>query len=215
MTVHAPIPGAAAPAAPAALREAAFPDGLAAIAAPDCAAILWRRAVDPGFQAWIDALPADRLPRTRTILTPHMVRDAALAACENAGLPEWPERAVLADDIAALAHVFAGATGAAWLQMRLETVEDDSCRRFHVDNVTARLVCTYRGPGTEFGLSADGGAPAKVLRAPTGSPLIMRGKRWREDPPAGFLHRSPPIEGAGITRLLLALDPAAPPREGA
>lgn len=209
MTIHAPIPAAAAPAA---LREAAAPEGLAAIAAPDCAAVLWRRAVDPGFQAWIDALPAAQLPRTRTILTPHMVRDAALAACENAGLPEWPERAVLADDIAALAHVFAEATGADWLQMRLEAVTDDACRRFHMDNVTARLVCTYRGPGTEFGFSADGGAPAQILHAPTGSPLVMRGKRWREDPPAGFLHRSPPIEGTGIARLMLALDPAAPPQ---
>lgn len=211
MNIHAPLS--------AALREATSPEGLAAIADPDCAAVLWRRAVDPQFQAWIDALPVAQLPRTRLILPVAMVRDAAQVACETACLPEWPERARLCDDIAALATAFSGAVDAAWLQMRLEVVEDDSCRRFHVDNVVARLVCTYRGPGTEFTFSTDRGAPADIRRAPTGSPLVMRGKRWPEDPPAGFFHRSPPIEGPvpgrGPVRLMLALDPADPPTEDA
>ncbi|HMB12384.1 MAG TPA: DUF1826 domain-containing protein, partial [Roseovarius sp.] len=33
------------------------------------------------------------------------------------------------------------------------------------------------------------------------------------NPPSGLLHRSPPIEGSGETRLLLVLDPVDDPEE--
>ncbi|MEM8851819.1 MAG: DUF1826 domain-containing protein, partial [Pseudomonadota bacterium] len=77
--------------------------------------------------------------------------------------------------------------------------------RFHVDAIHARLVCTYRGPGTQYGLSTDGAPPTRVFTVPTGAPILLRGSLWPGEA-TGLMHRSPPIEGTGITRLVLVLD---------
>jgi hypothetical protein len=119
------------------------------------------------------------------------------------------------DDIAALAEIFAGLMRARWLRLRLDVVTTNACRRFHIDAVTARLVCTYRGTGTQYGISTDGAEPRRIFTVPTGSPIVLRGTLWPEHPRSGLLHRSPPIEGTGETRALLVLDPVDDPGEEA
>lgn len=188
-------------------------DDLDVIAKPGVAAALWRRRVDPDWQAWIDGLAAARLPRLRVILRPDMVRDAARAACAAAGLDESAARDWLIEDITALAEGFTGLMRARFLRLRLDVIETDACRRFHIDAVTARLICTYRGTGTQYGISLEGEVPRRVFTTPTGAPLVLRGTLWPGDPPSGLLHRSPPIGGSGETRLLLVLDPVDDPEE--
>ncbi|MGY6411964.1 MAG: DUF1826 domain-containing protein, partial [Alkalilacustris sp.] len=81
--------------------------------------------------------------------------------------------------------------------------------------VTARLLCTYRGTGTQLGIAPDGRDPDPIHTAPTGAVLILRGTLWPTDPSANLHHRSPPIAGTGETRLLLVLDPIFDPEEAA
>ena len=188
-------------------------DDLDVIAKPGVAAALWQRRVDPGWQAWINGLAPETLPQLRVILRPEMVRDAARAACAAAGLGESAARDWLIEDIAALANCFAGLMRARFLRLRLDVIETDACRRFHIDAVPARLICTYRGTGTQYGISVDGDEPRRVFNTPTGAPMVLRGTLWPGDPPSGLLHRSPPIEGSGETRLLLVLDPVDDPEE--
>jgi hypothetical protein len=183
------------------------------IARPGVAAALWQRRVDPDWQAWINGLAPATLPQLRVILRPDMVRDAARAACDMTGLDASAARDWLIEDIGALADRFAGLMRARFLRLRLDVIETDACRRFHIDAVTARLICTYRGTGTQYGISVDGEVPRRVFTTPTGAPLLLRGTLWPGDPPSGLLHRSPPIEGSGETRLLLALDPVDDPEE--
>lgn len=114
---------------------------------------------------------------------------------------------MLVDDIAALADVFADVMHAPYLRLRLDVIKTNACRKFHIDAVTARLVCTYRGTGTQYGISTDGTEPKRIFTVPTVSPILLRGTLWPETPRSGLLHRSPPIEGTGETRLLLVLDP--------
>jgi len=188
-------------------------EDLDVIARPGVAAALWRRRADPDWQAWINGLAPEALPRLRVILRPDMVRDAARAACAAAGLGESVARSWLIEDIGMLADRFAGLMRARFLRLRLDVIDTDACRRFHIDAVTARLICTYRGTGTQYGLSVDGAPPRQVYATPTGAPLLLRGTFWPGDPPSGLLHRSPPIEGRGETRLVLVLDPLDDPEE--
>ena len=183
------------------------------IARPGVAAALWQRRVDPDWQAWINGLAPATLPQLRVILRPDMVRDAARAACDMTGLDASAARDWLIEDIGALADCFAGLMRARILRLRLDVIETDACRRFHIDAVTARLICTYRGTGTQYGISVEGEVPRRVFTTPTGAPLVLRGTLWPGDPPSGLLHRSPPIEGSGETRLLLVLDPVDDPEE--
>ncbi len=191
------------------------PEGLSAIHNPGCAAAIWRRDPLPGFQSWIDALEPDRLPKARVILRPETVRDAVFQICEASGMPDCPERERLVDDTAALADIFSGLMGAPCLRLRFDVITTNACRKFHIDAVTARLICTYRGTGTQYGFSTDGAEPRRVFTVPTGAPILLRGTLWPESPKSGLLHRSPPIAGTGETRLLLVLDPVFDPDDEA
>ncbi len=183
------------------------PEGLSAIHRPNCAAAIWRRQPLPDFQSWIDALEAERLPKARVILRPEDMRETVTQICEASGTPDCRERERLVDDAAALADIFAGLTPAPYLRLRFDVVTTNACRKFHIDAVTARLVCTYRGTGTQYGISIDGAEPRRVFTVPTGAPILLRGTLWPERPKSGLRHRSPPIEGTGETRLALVLDP--------
>lgn len=189
------------------------PEGLSAIRDAGCAAAIWRRQQSPDFQAWIDGLDAALLPRARVILRPEAVRETASEVCDASGTPAGPERDRLLDDIAALANIFAGLMRARWLRLRLDVVTTNACPRFHIDAVTARLICTYRGTGTQYGVGADGAEPRRILTVPAGAPILLRGTLWPERPRAGLRHRSPPIDGTGETRLMLVLDPVDDPEE--
>ena len=191
------------------------PEGLSAIHRPDCAAAIWRRQPLSSFQDWVDRLDPAHLPRARSILRPDAVRDAVTAICETVGTPQDAERTRFVDDVAALADIFAGLMNAPFLRLRLDVVTTNACRKFHIDAVTARLICTYRGTGTQYGISADGAGPKRVFTAPTGAPILLRGTLWPESPRSGLLHRSPPIEGTGETRLVLVLDPIYDPEDEA
>ncbi|MFC3613819.1 DUF1826 domain-containing protein [Lutimaribacter marinistellae] len=189
------------------------PEDLSVIHKPGCAAAIWWRQPLPEFQHWIAKLKPEQLPRARMILRPDGVRAAVAEVCEASGTPPSVERQRFVDDVAALADIFAGLMKVTWLRLRLDVVTTNACRKFHIDAVTARLVCTYRGTGTQYGISTDGDDPKRVFTVPAGAPILLRGTLWPETPKSGLLHRSPPIEGTGETRLLLVLDPVTDPED--
>ncbi len=182
-------------------------EGLSAIHRPGCAAVIWRRDPLPSFQSWVDALEPERLPKARVILRPENVRETVIQICEASGTPDCGERERLVDDTAALADIFSGLTPAPYLRLRFDVVTTNACRKFHIDAVRARLICTYRGTGTQYGICTDRAEPQHFYTVPTGAPVLLRGTLWPERPKSGLLHRSPPIEGTGETRLVLVLDP--------
>ncbi|MEM8957693.1 MAG: DUF1826 domain-containing protein [Pseudomonadota bacterium] len=181
------------------------PAGLSAIRDPLFGAAIWWREFDSGCQSWLNALAPEQLPNARTIVKPVAVGETVSRICDASGTPDCPKRAVFVGDVAALADTFTGIMDAPWLRLRLAVVTTNACRKFHVDAITARLVCTYRGTGTQYGVSVGDAAPDQVFTTPTAAPIVMRGTKW--DTGVGLLHRSPPIEGTGETRLVLVLDP--------
>lgn len=182
------------------------PDELNAFLKPGCAAAIWRRQVGLGFQSWIDSLDPGLLPEGRVVLRPDMVAAAMTDLCEIAGTPACRHRDQLIGDVAALSDIFARLMQAPYVRLRVQAVTTNACRKFHIDAITARLVCTYRGQGTQYGISTDGGDPKRVFTVATGSPILLRGSLWPTRPASGLLHRSPPIEGTGETRLVCVLD---------
>lgn len=183
------------------------PEVLGRIGAPGIAAAIWDRPRAPGFADWIEALPPDHLPDLRMILPAPAARDAVHLACDRAGMAPGPFRDMLAGDVAALATIMGRVMGAPLLHLRLNPVATDACRRFHLDNLTARLLCTYRGTGTQ--LARPGHEDRPEILAP-GAALILRGGLWPGPERTALLHRSPPVAGTGQVRLLLAIDPADP-----
>lgn len=185
------------------------PEILAGIEYPGVAASIWTRSCDKDFQHWIDSLRPENLPELRTSVPVHLAEAAAIAACEQAGLPSGSERDMLTGDVGALALIFAKTLKVRQIRIRLDVSDEVMCPKFHVDNVPARLLCTYRGPGTEYvpeGSEADRRRVRQVSRGAVG---LFRGGAWPGLERTGLLHRSPdPATGTG-PRLLLVIDPVS------
>ena len=187
------------------------PQDLINIRDPHCAAVLWKRKFQTDFQNWIDELETEKLPHGRLVLPTQTIDEAVGQLCDIAGMEDNPNRELLINDIASLSQLFAAVMEVQYLRLRLEKVNDNACRKFHRDAVSARLVCTYRGLGTEYGTSIEGEEPTTIFQVSTGAPIILRGSAWAEHPNSNLVHRSPPIEGTGKTRLVLVLDPISDP----
>ncbi|AXE66300.1 hypothetical protein BBF93_06835 [Hyphomonas sp. CACIAM 19H1] len=86
--------------------------------------------------------------------------------------------------------------------MRLEYVTDDACRKFHKDETGFRLITTYLGPGTQW--IDTGAGNASIFQMQTFEVGMLLGQRRGRE--GRILHRSPPIEGTGETRLVLVVD---------
>lgn len=164
---------------------------------------VWRRSLPRDLTDGVDRAAVEALPRARFFAPVADVGAALEAAC--AGLPE-SVRDALVEDASALAGRFAAVMGASGLHVRLERIETNACRKFHRDVVPARLLCSYRGPATEWGYAAAGETPEVIHRLERGDVAMVKGSEWPGGRPSTLLHRSPPIEGEGVARLLLVVD---------
>ena len=120
----------------------------------------------------------------------------------------------LSEDLYQLAKLYCDIAGAAQIHIRLETVTDDACCRFHVDNVRYRLITTYAGAGTQWVLpdnEESAGVEQQAYNGPlgqlrAGDIALFRGKKSVQG--AHILHRSPPCAG-GPGRLVCVIDEAS------
>lgn len=189
------------------------PEDLSAIVHSDVPAMVWHRHPLTRFQNWIDAVAPEHLPRARMILHPGNVREAAAWVCEICGTPDSAERVLLIDDIAALAHIFAELKNARYVLLRLDVVTATEVCESDNGATNARLVCTYRGTGTQCVVQSGGPDPTQVFTVPTGAPILLRDELCLVRKQSKLLHRSTPIEGTGETRLVLGLDAVPDPDE--
>ena len=127
-------------------------------------------------------------------------------------MPPGDMRDLLIGDVDDLVSAFAGIARSDLVDVRLERVSHDSCWKFHRDYVEARLLTTYRGPGTEWvqpthaerALSAQKRFKGPLEHVRGNDVAIFKGNC--AGPGSGIVHRSPPIAGTGCTRLLLSLN---------
>ncbi|MEM5581927.1 DUF1826 domain-containing protein [Roseibium sp. AS2] len=182
-------------------------DILADIHAPGISAAIWTRSPDADFQRWVDGLPIRSLPKMKAVIPVGRVEAAVSATCEMAGLPESRERIMLAGDAGALALILGRLLNVSRVQIRLDVASGVMCPKFHTDAVPARLLCSYRGPGSEYVPAGQESDLRRVRRLRTGAAAIFRGTRWPGAERTELLHRSPPPDQADSTRLLLVIDP--------
>ncbi|KLE32135.1 DUF1826 domain-containing protein [Aurantiacibacter gangjinensis] len=177
---------------------------LSAIRSPECSLAVWQRT--PLAKA--RELPLEALENIRFNAP---LFDYRRYLSRAVGDSEWPAGTDwLVDDVADLAATFAEIMQVDALETRLEIVVTNACRRFHADYVSARLITTYAGQGTQWlerdeaARVAGGLEPARVDQLSAGDVGVFKGKLGDGAP---AIHRSPPIAGTGERRLLLVINP--------
>lgn len=195
------------------------PDVLRRIVEPGVNLSLWQRPTPGQTVGELALLDASDLPDLRRPTSPDSFDDDVSALLRRRNLD--PSRFVhWRSDLARLAALFFAVSSDLGVTLRLETTSEDGCRRFHVDRTRLRLLCTYRGPGTEWlsdaqvdrvaqagGARNDGiirfGAPSRFQPCWVG---ILKGDAYPGNAGHGLVHRSPPIAGTGQTRVLFCMD---------
>ncbi|WP_417613366.1 DUF1826 domain-containing protein [Parasphingorhabdus sp.] len=168
---------------------------------------LWQR--EPVIDS--ASLDLDGIADIRLTANIDELSDALNDALADAGYARSRSLTALQNDIESLAHGFADIMKTDVVEIRLEHVTTNACKKFHADYVTARLITTYSGQGTQW-LDGDDGAdcgcgePHHIQQMRAGDVALFKGRLWSSDAPA--IHRSPPIEGTGEERLMLVINPA-------
>ncbi len=178
------------------------------ISKPGIAATIWQRKPAREFQSWVDGIPADQLPELRTVVPVGLAESAVHAACDIKTLPAGSERSMLAGDVAALAYIYGQIMSVNNVQIRLDVDDEVMCPKFHIDNVSSRLLCTYRGPATQYISETEHNNGSRVSQMTIGAVGLFRGRQWQSDEECKLLHRSPDSSEGSQTRLLLVIDPA-------
>lgn len=204
-----------APAIPAATLPGhvacgAQPGVLAAIGDAAINLAIWQRAL-PADVAADAALLLDEAPADVRIAAPVAAVAGALAAAIDAA--GWPHVPALLADIAALAALAGPRFGTCCVDVRLEVIAGDACRKFHADHVPLRLITSHAGPGSQWLSNDDAAALAAgaaiddiaVQQLATGDVALFKGRLLSDTP---IIHRSPPIAGSGVRRLVLVINPA-------
>ena len=180
----------------------------------DCAAVLCQTQISSHILDWLASLDPACLPKARVILHPDQVQSALVHICDMSQMPVCAEHDAFIAHAQQLSDAFMHIMKAPYMRLRLDVISHNACSRFHIDALTARLICTFRGTGTQYGLANAAGDPETVHSVRTGAAIVLRGKRWLTKAKVDLVHRSPPIQGTGQTRLVLVLDPISDLHEG-
>ncbi|WP_066717060.1 DUF1826 domain-containing protein [Sphingomonas pituitosa] len=195
-------------AAPAVAVERGDPTVLDAVARPEVHLAVWNRPL-PLALAWLPQLDWTKIDDLDFATTLDALDADVGEGLAEAGYPAGARGDALAEEIVGHARRFAAILKVDSLNIRLEVIETDGCRKFHADHVTARLLTTLVGSGTQW-IHGDADCDTPIRQMRTGDVAIFKGRLATEVP--AILHRSPPIGDTGETRLLLAIDPAPAPR---
>ncbi|MDD3354842.1 DUF1826 domain-containing protein [Zoogloea sp.] len=199
--------------------RSSHPAELTGIFDPGTQIALWERPEDPAIVRYLN--------------THHRPLGCGVRGLMNPGcppnlddLPAGDGRNALAADMAALAELLTDLLGCPQVGFRLEVIDRAMCPRFHVDRVGIRLLCTYRGPGTEWiddgeadrsrlGAGAPGLPDGSSGLMPPSTPIeaatafqvaLLKGSLWQGNTRRGVIHRSPAVPEATLPRVVLALD---------
>jgi len=196
--------------APAHVKVGAEAGVLEGIHAPEINLAIWQRRLAAQLACEAVKLVVAGEGDVRLRGTVAQLDDRLAGAMREKG---WPDAPCLRADVVALAARFAATMASPDLSLRLEIVTGDGCRKFHADYVTARLISSYTGPGSEWldnaaAQAMASGQPTKradVRRLALGEVALFKGRLWSQTP---IIHRSPPIAWTGQRRLVLVINPA-------
>lgn len=190
------------------------PNCLPEIFREDVNLVIWNRAPTPPWQAFVDQFTneAGELERFVTLSESDSAAEALPKwALTLAGVNEWIR------DVDELLAMYRCLFEPKRVGLRVHVIKGAMCPRFHVDRVPVRLLCTYRGNGTEWlpetavrRPTTDGPLPDQPVKSDlvqqlsTNAVALLKGEAWVGNEGRGLVHRSP--VPSGEPRLVVGID---------
>ncbi|TVP57175.1 MAG: DUF1826 domain-containing protein [Halomonadaceae bacterium] len=189
----------------------------------DCLPEIFREEINLAVWERPVSQPCSHFAQAFTRRTGSMERFMSLSKEDSAAsaLPQWALELEGADafvaDVDELIAMFSCLFEPEAVGLRLHVLQRTMCPRFHVDQVAARMICTYQGAGTQWlpeALVKRPGTPGPLPAQPikdqdirqiaTAAVAILKGEAWEGNEGRGLIHRSPPPEDK--PRLVVGLD---------
>jgi len=190
---------------------------------------VWQRPHVPPFVTKLSdpSIDAMSIPAFESVVTPHdVVSYLKSHLCCPYSLRSKKRNALndddmdeLVKDIGQLVRAFADVSKSEFVNVKLEVIGDNGCQFWHQDSVPLRMVATYRGPCTEWVPPAWGQSTLRRRKCNSKHSQSLshydvalfkgQGETTENSPllnQEGIVHRSPRIDGCGISRLVLVLD---------
>lgn len=201
-------------------NQACSSNGLSGIHDPGVSLVVWKRPSPPNIGREVASLPTDAFPDVRVRVHAAKVGEKLAELFRTQGYDAQAAFPAWLSDMVRLSEIFIDLAGGRPVTARIESLDRTACPRFHVDRSYLRLVCTYRGPGTEWLDDAcvdreaqRGGAPNTAIarciapsRMQTFWVGVMKGSRYPGCADSGLVHRSPDVEPGTSGRILFCLD---------
>ena len=161
----------------------------------------------------IDSCPYNTLPELDKVIEPGEIPNLS-------DMVESPLGKKLLSELNPMISNFAALLPQQKIRVMLMRTLGRTCPLFHVDRVTLRMLCTFRGPGTEWLADCDvmrkglgHGDNSKVLAAggvvyavPTHHICVLKGDAFKGNTGRGIVHRSPSVPGNSGGRWYLRVD---------
>jgi hypothetical protein len=116
-----------------------------------------------------------------------------------------PGKTAFVEDLVLVSQMLGCLLDCSAVGLRLKTLSQPMCPRFHTDHVAARLLVTYAGSGTEW-LTAppESDGQSRPQQLSIADVALLKGSAWTGNAHGAIWHRSPL---SPQPRLLLTLDP--------
>lgn len=182
---------------------------------------IWQRELSKPLQNSI----RNFLNSNKTLQMAMAVTPESAAFCVSESLRDADCQQELSENIAELVDMFCCLFDIKRAGLRLTTLDQPMCPRFHIDRIPCRLVTSYSGTGTEWlphsavnreklgtgnqgKLDHESGLfqhPSDIQQLNPGDVALLKGELWEGNENAALVHRSPSML-AGERRILLTLD---------
>ena len=173
---------------------------------------IWQRRLSADLQGWLELLDVACLLDLRILVRTSDLKSALGELLNECSMPDDEMRLTFVEDIDKLVSLFAEITRKEYVDVQLQSINNDACWKFHRDTVKMRLLTTYLGSPTEWVNQRD--AEEALFNQKDCQALIERFQQHEvgifkgsvHDAGNGIVHRSPPIAGTDCNRLLLCLN---------
>ena len=100
--------------------------------------------------------------------------------------------------------------------LRMAQTDQAMCPGWHFDKTSIRLVCTYKGPGTQWvknqdlnrhSLRSQNHQEQPFYQASEGEIVLLKGSLWQNNEAYGAIHRSPAVDASEGLRMVVTIDP--------